>query len=86
MPPKEIAFNGIDTMEKKVRYSMDKKIGGVMIWEVGQDCRTAPVTRAGQTHGITCPNGADSSLLTAIQRVMQSVPPQIAEAEEDTEL
>jgi GH18 family chitinase len=30
-------FNGINTIQKKTRYAVDQGIGGVMIWEVGQD-------------------------------------------------
>jgi GH18 family chitinase len=30
-------FNGIDTIRKKTRYALDQRIGGVMIWELGQD-------------------------------------------------
>ncbi len=30
-------FNGIDTIQQKVRYAMECELGGVMIWELGQD-------------------------------------------------
>jgi chitinase len=66
-----IAFNGIDTIQAKTRLAVEEGIGGVMIWEVGQDCRVAPVTRGGQTHAVTCPEGEDSSLLVAIDRVLK---------------
>ncbi len=39
------------------------RCGGVMIWEVGQDCRVAPVTHGATTHPATCPGGEDASLL-----------------------
>ena len=42
-----------------------------MIWEVGQDCRLAPVTHGKDTHVKTCPNGEDSSLLVAIGRAIE---------------
>lgn len=32
-----IYFNGINTIFEKTEYAMDKQLGGVMIWEVGQD-------------------------------------------------
>lgn len=31
------AFNGPDLIARKVRYARRKKLGGVMIWELGQD-------------------------------------------------
>lgn len=30
-------FNGIDTIKRKTRYCLDENLGGVMIWELGQD-------------------------------------------------
>lgn len=30
-------FNGIDTISYKTKYALQNKIGGLMIWEVGQD-------------------------------------------------
>lgn len=32
-----IYFNGIDTIQKKTRYAMEHGLGGIMIWEIGQD-------------------------------------------------
>jgi GH18 family chitinase len=32
-------------------------LGGIMIWEVGQDCRVHPVTHGQDTHVSTCPKG-----------------------------
>jgi chitinase len=34
-----IYFNGIRTMQQKARYVTENHLGGVMIWEVGQDTR-----------------------------------------------
>jgi len=34
-----IYFNGIETIQRKTRYAMENKLGGIMIWEVGQDTR-----------------------------------------------
>lgn len=67
-----IAFNGIDTIRAKTLIALNESIGGIMIWEVGQDCRLAPVTRGGQTHVVTCPEGENSSLLVSIDRVLKS--------------
>merc|ERR1712110_1391329 len=50
-----IGFNGVQTIEAKTRYALQKGIGGVMIWEVGQDCRLQPVTHGEDTHRRTCP-------------------------------
>ena len=41
-------------------------LGGVMIWEVGQDCQVDTVTHGENTHIATCPHGEESALLTAI--------------------
>lgn len=65
-----IAFNGIDTIRKKTQYALNSGVGGVMIWEVGQDCRTGEVTRGGKTHVVTCPEGDKSSLLVAMGDVI----------------
>jgi chitinase len=67
----QITFNGIGTIKKKTQYALDRQAGGVMIWEGGQDCRVKAVTRGGQTHVATCPNGEESSLFVAIKRVVE---------------
>ena len=33
------AFNGPEMVAKKVEYAVEKNLGGVMIWEIGQDSR-----------------------------------------------
>jgi GH18 family chitinase len=92
-------FNGVATIEAKVRFSLNSGLGGVMIWESGQDCREAPVTRDGRTHVKTCPDvvlpasaaGAlDSwSLHAAISRVLRgegaprAFPPQRAQRRDE---
>jgi GH18 family chitinase len=65
-----IGFNGRNLISKKVLFAMNQGIGGVMIWEVGQDCRFVSIVREGKTHGVTCPHGQNSSLLTAISSVI----------------
>lgn len=30
-------YNGIDTVKKKTNYAIEKNLGGIMIWELGQD-------------------------------------------------
>ena len=32
-------FNGPDTLAKKVKLAKERKLGGVMIWEIGQDAK-----------------------------------------------
>ena len=32
-----LSFNGPDTVRAKVRYAVEKHLGGVMVWELGQD-------------------------------------------------
>ena len=54
------------TIQKKVRYAKQLGLGGVMIWEAGQDCRLEAVERHDKTHVVTCPDGENSSLLVAI--------------------
>ena len=61
-----VHFNGRATIAQKVRDARARGLGGVMVWEAGQDCRLAAVTRGGQTHGVTCPEGEASSLLFAL--------------------
>ncbi len=34
-----IAFNGAATIGAKTSYALERGAGGVMIWEIGQDCR-----------------------------------------------
>jgi len=67
-----VGFNGITTIERKTQLAVDRGLGGVMIWESGQDCRVDPVRRGDKTHVTTCPNGEHSSLLRAIIRVAES--------------
>ena len=64
-------FNGFDTIKKKALKAMDGGFAGLMIWDVGMDCRLQETVHAsGSSHVITCPNGADSSLLVAIERAI----------------
>eukprot|EP00966_Prymnesium_polylepis_P104446 2419008-Prymnesium_polylepis.1 len=67
---REYYFNGPDLIARKVQQAREHGLGGVMIWEVGQDCRMRPVTHGTKTHPATCPEGEASSLLTAIRRGM----------------
>jgi len=69
----ELGFNGVRTIEARVAHAAQLGLGGVMIWEVGQDCRLVPVTHGDTTHQRTCPGEGDSaSLLAAISRSMAS--------------
>merc|ERR1712216_470934 len=51
----KISFNGPQTIADKTRVALEAGIAGVMIWEVGQDCRLVPVTHGQKTHVRTCP-------------------------------
>jgi len=66
-------MNGVDTIAQKVEYAYKLGLGGVMIWEVGQDCRLVEVKNPGSNpHVVTCPEGEKSSLLVAgIQHTLQ---------------
>lgn len=67
-----VSFNGRDTIRTKTALAIDSGLGGVMIWEVGQDCRRNPVVRKGKVeHVATCPKGDDSSLLVALAEAIQ---------------
>ena len=72
----KVGFNGRNTISWKVKLAIKEKVGGVMIWEVGQDCRVHPVTRGDTVHVKTCPQGEDSSLLAAITKVTKDLLPQ----------
>ena len=75
----DVFFNGVATIRRKVRHALDAGAGGVMVWEVGQDCRLAPTVHGDTTHVATCPHGDDSSLIVAITREVAEGGP----AEED---
>jgi len=66
-----VGFNGQQTLGWKVKLAVQKKLGGVMIWEVGQDCRVNPVRRGDTVHVTTCPEGESSSLLAHISKVKE---------------
>ena len=61
-------FNGPALIERKTRLALEAGLGGVMIWEGGQDCRVHAVTHGATTHAVTCPHGEASALLTAIRK------------------
>jgi GH18 family chitinase len=66
-----IGFNGKDTIRRKTEEALRLGLGGVMVWEAGQDCRGRPVARSGRTHVATCPQGEESSLLAEIDRAVK---------------
>jgi hypothetical protein len=69
-PNNFIGFNNIKTIEDKVAAALQLGLGGVMIWEVGQDCRLVATQRSGVVHGVTCPT-QNSSLLVAVTNTIQ---------------
>ena len=64
-------FNSAELIERKTRLAAQLGLAGVMIWEVGQDCRVHAVTHGDKTHEVTCPEGAASSLLTALSGALE---------------
>ena len=78
----KIGLNGKNTIGWKVKLAMTEKIGGVMIWEVGQDCRVSPVTRGDTLHVRTCPKGEESSLLAVITKTKKKYKPADAARDE----
>ena len=65
-----IGFNSVETIVKKSIMALEKGIGGLMIWEIGQDCRLKPVPREDTTHQRTCQKDSDS-LLVAITKSLE---------------
>ena len=61
-------YNSRALIERKTRMAAELGLGGVMIWEVGQDCRQHAVTHGKDTHAVTCPQGEQSALLAALGR------------------
>ena len=59
-------FNGVKMIRKKVRHAIERGMGGVMIWEVGQDCRVQEKKTGDVIHVQTCKSSKNSSLLLAI--------------------
>jgi len=67
-----IGFNGVETIRAKTTYSLQHGLGGVMIWEVGQDCRLIPVVHGATTHVRTCPADKASLLLAITDAIVAS--------------
>ena len=56
-----LAFNGRDTVRAKTRYALAQGLGGVMIWEIGQDA-TGAASLARAIHAVlTAPNTPQGS-------------------------
>ena len=66
-----LGYNGRTTISEKSRYAIATGIGGVMVWESGQDCRVSPVKHGDVIHEITCPSSAES-LHKAITDVIEA--------------
>eukprot|EP00457_Paulinella_chromatophora_P010656 gb/GEZN01010767.1/.p1 GENE.gb/GEZN01010767.1/~~gb/GEZN01010767.1/.p1 ORF type:complete len:365 (+),score=53.77 gb/GEZN01010767.1/:25-1119(+) len=62
-------FNGVALIRAKTKLAKRAGLGGVMIWEVGQDCRRVAVTHGETTHAVTCPS-EEASLLRAIHQAL----------------
>ena len=71
-PGSHLSFNGAGTIARKTALAVDEGMGGVMVWESGQDCRQRAVHRDGVTHVRTCPDreGEEASLHAAITRAL----------------
>ena len=63
-------FNSPALISQKTRMASRLGLGGVMIWEVGQDCRRRAKVSGDTTHVVTCPRGDDDSLLLAVARAL----------------
>lgn len=63
-------FNGPKTIRRKTRMAMDSKIGGVMVWEIGQDSQTE-YSLIKAIHAET----ARRSWTTPVRRIPRTFPP-----------
>jgi len=62
-----IGFNGQETLKWKTELAFGNGLAGIMVWEVGQDCRVNPVVRGETVHVRTCPGqGEEKSLLYSL--------------------
>lgn len=78
-------FNGVDLIRKKVRHALDHRVGGVMIWEVGQDCRVVEKKTGSDVHVVTCPERKMSLLLAITDELkMNDAPDSVAGVGEST--
>ena len=64
-------FNGPELIARKTAHARELGMGGVMIWEVGQDCRRNAVVHGETTHAVTCPQGEESSLLASLKEARE---------------
>jgi len=65
-----IYFNGIDTIQAKTRYALDRGYGGVMCWELGQD--TADKSSLGQAIRDAVAKGAGKDALRKAEQASYS--------------
>lgn len=57
-----VAFNGIRTVRHKTRYALERSLGGVMIWEIGQDTPDGTLLNAIRAEiGTNLPNNENKS-------------------------
>jgi GH18 family chitinase len=70
MGSETIGYNCPDMIREKTALSVAAGLGGVMVWEVGQDCRIEQVVRGDKIHHVTCPD-TEWSLLEAIDRTLR---------------
>ena len=63
-------FNGVKMIRKKVRHAIERGMGGVMIWEVGQDCRVQEKKTGDVIHVQTCKSKKNSLLLAITNEIL----------------
>jgi hypothetical protein len=62
-------FNGYNMIVAKTGHAIEAGLAGVMIWELGSDCRKDEVQHAdrpSEIHVTTCPDGGPGALLDAV--------------------
>ena len=72
-PDPAFNYNDVEMIKQKTQLAKHHGLGGMMIWEVGQDCRVQAHTRDGVFHKTTCPRKHASSLMVAIATQIEGV-------------
>jgi GH18 family chitinase len=69
-------FNGYNMIAVKTGHAIEAGLAGVMIWELGSDCRKDEVQHAdrpSEKHVATCPDGGPGALLDAVTEGLANV-------------
>lgn len=67
-------FNNVNTIERKTKDAIAARLGGVMVWEVGQDCasyKDGPCNPHNTAHEVAPARFESRSLLAAVGRAVR---------------